>query len=319
MAAVCEDCKKEKAVWFVKKGNNEGRPCAKCIQCDTGWEWLDEVKEVQVDWVKESSQQEGNEGVKEENSFLEIMDNFLDKVDEISQQGESEGSFVHDLPEEENGREFKEFDFAKYGKIPPDEQQLEAITTPLDAAVRVIAGAGSGKTWTEENRIMHLIENGAAPGEILYVTFNKAMADEGAKRIGGKLKNAGADEFTIEEYSKWFCTIHAACFRMMKDDGDRRVVVHGWYEKKVINEIALKLWPVAESRPKWSEIASAIANAKVRGLQSGPDVAFYCDLWGDYQGTRLGEARKRFDLDYSEQEQEVQKRGAYVWGYVVRC
>ena len=55
--------------------------------------------------------------------------------------------------------------------------QLEAVKTK-DGAVRVIAGAGSGKTITLTYRVARLIESGVKPDNILLLTFTKKAADE---------------------------------------------------------------------------------------------------------------------------------------------
>lgn len=59
--------------------------------------------------------------------------------------------------------------------------------------VRVIAGAGTGKTKTMVGRVVNLLQNGVLPEEILMVTFTKAGAKEFAQRveysIGGQVPN----------------------------------------------------------------------------------------------------------------------------------
>lgn len=56
-----------------------------------------------------------------------------------------------------------------------NEKQKEAVTT-TEGYIRVIAGAGSGKTKTLVNRYVYLVEAfGISPKNILCVTFtNKA-------------------------------------------------------------------------------------------------------------------------------------------------
>src|SRR3989304_3911148 len=49
--------------------------------------------------------------------------------------------------------------------------------------LRVIAGAGSGKTKTLAHRVAHLILNGADPGRILLLTFARRMAAEMIRRV----------------------------------------------------------------------------------------------------------------------------------------
>ncbi|MBI5557884.1 MAG: UvrD-helicase domain-containing protein [Deltaproteobacteria bacterium] len=55
--------------------------------------------------------------------------------------------------------------------------QLEAATT-VDGPVLVIAGAGSGKTRTLVYRLVHLVEQGVPPDDILLLTFTRKAAQE---------------------------------------------------------------------------------------------------------------------------------------------
>src|SRR5215216_5143401 len=65
--------------------------------------------------------------------------------------------------------------------------QREAVTCG-DGPVLVIAGAGSGKTWTLACRVASLLEQGVPPERILLLTFSRRAAREmlsRAERIVG--------------------------------------------------------------------------------------------------------------------------------------
>lgn len=64
-----------------------------------------------------------------------------------------------------------------------NEKQREAVTA-TEGYVRVIAGAGSGKTRALSYRFAYLVnELGILPGHILCVTFTNKSAREMARRI----------------------------------------------------------------------------------------------------------------------------------------
>ncbi len=63
-----------------------------------------------------------------------------------------------------------------------DDSQKAAIAHKL-GPIRVLAPAGSGKTKTLTNRIIHLINEGVKPETILALAFNKKAADEMMQRL----------------------------------------------------------------------------------------------------------------------------------------
>ena len=57
-------------------------------------------------------------------------------------------------------------------------KQLAAIKHPL-APLMIIAGAGTGKTFTLENRIIYMIQQyGVKPDSILTITYTEKAAKE---------------------------------------------------------------------------------------------------------------------------------------------
>ncbi|MBI3634080.1 MAG: UvrD-helicase domain-containing protein [Candidatus Yonathbacteria bacterium] len=71
-----------------------------------------------------------------------------------------------------------------------NEMQRQAVVHK-DGPLLIIAGAGTGKTSTLTHRILHLIKEGVAPGEILAVTFTNKAAKEMRDRIGELLEKYG--------------------------------------------------------------------------------------------------------------------------------
>ncbi len=68
------------------------------------------------------------------------------------------------------------------GKIPLNPSQLEAVSYG-EGPLLIIAGAGSGKTRTLTQRLIHLIKSGVPPGKIVAITFTNKAAEEMRSRI----------------------------------------------------------------------------------------------------------------------------------------
>ena len=58
-----------------------------------------------------------------------------------------------------------------------NKEQLSAVRT-IDGPLRIIAGAGSGKTRTLIYRVAWMLEHGIDPRNILLLTFTNKAADE---------------------------------------------------------------------------------------------------------------------------------------------
>lgn len=93
-------------------------------------------------------------------------------------------------------------------------QQLDAILA-TDGPVLIIAGPGSGKTFTLVERIVYLITHkGVAPESLLVVTFTDKAARELTTRISNRLAEVGI-QFNLNEM--YLGTFHAICLRLLED------------------------------------------------------------------------------------------------------
>jgi DNA helicase-2/ATP-dependent DNA helicase PcrA len=93
-------------------------------------------------------------------------------------------------------------------------QQLEAILA-TDGPVLIIAGPGSGKTFTLVERILYLITHkGVAPESLLVVTFTDKAARELTTRISNRLAEVGI-QFNLNEM--YLGTFHSICLRLLED------------------------------------------------------------------------------------------------------
>lgn len=87
-----------------------------------------------------------------------------------------------------------------------NNKQQEAVYT-TEGNLRIIAGAGSGKTRTLTERYMHLLNLGAKPYNILCVTFTNKAADEMKERISKKVN---------EKDLKLISTFHSFCLKLLR-------------------------------------------------------------------------------------------------------
>ena len=87
--------------------------------------------------------------------------------------------------------------------------QLDAVTS-TEGFVRVIAGAGSGKTRALSHRFAFLVnELGILPGNILCVTFTNKSANEMRQRI---------HNLTGDNDTGYINTFHGFCVSILQED-----------------------------------------------------------------------------------------------------
>jgi DNA helicase II / ATP-dependent DNA helicase PcrA len=92
--------------------------------------------------------------------------------------------------------------------------QLEAIRA-TDGPVLIIAGPGSGKTFTLVERIVYLItEKAVKPESLLVVTFTDKAARELTTRISNRLAELNI-QFNLNEI--YLGTFHSICLRLLED------------------------------------------------------------------------------------------------------
>lgn len=90
-----------------------------------------------------------------------------------------------------------------------NEAQRQAVTA-TEGFVRVIAGAGSGKTRALARRFAYLVnEVGILPGNILCVTFTNKSANEMRQRIHA---------LTGDNDTGYVCTFHSFCVSVLQED-----------------------------------------------------------------------------------------------------
>ena len=140
-----------------------------------------------------------------------------------------------------------------------NEDQKEAVLAE-DKYIRVVAGAGSGKTRVLTMRIAHLIEDcNVWPTKILAITFTNKAANEMKERIRKMMPDATSQS--------WISTIHSLCVRILRED----IMAMGWPrnftvldaddQKSILRE-AYKAFKVDAQTYSYSSLLDYISNNK---------------------------------------------------------
>ncbi|WP_294578392.1 ATP-dependent helicase [uncultured Thomasclavelia sp.] len=158
-----------------------------------------------------------------------------------------------------------------------NKKQKEAAVY-LDSNLRIIAGAGSGKTRVVTYRIAYLIDEiGVAPYRILAITFTNKAANEMKERVANLLGPHGMG--TV------ICTIHSLCVRILRqhinvinypsnfmimDEEDQKALLKKIYTQLSIDTKAISL----------KSMLSTISDYKMANIT--PQRAI--ELAGEFQG-----------------------------------
>ena len=148
-------------------------------------------------------------------------------------------------------------------------QQKEAVLSD-DQYLRIIAGAGSGKTRVLTMRIAHLIEDeDVRPDRILAITFTNKAANEMKQRI--------ADMIAPSFHRPWISTIHSLCVRVLREEigclgyPKSFTIMDGDDQKSLVKEACRKLELDSDSLTP-SSLVNYISNNKT--AEVSVDAAF---------------------------------------------
>lgn len=109
-----------------------------------------------------------------------------------------------------------------------DRAQHNAVQSNA-STILVIAGPGSGKTHTLVMRIVHTIQQGVHPSQILAVTFTHKAATEMAERVGHMLRTPK---------SPIIQTLHAWCFNILHiETGTLPLLIDEHTQAEIISDI----------------------------------------------------------------------------------
>lgn len=157
--------------------------------------------------------------------------------------------------------------------------QKEAVLS-TDRYLRVIAGAGSGKTRVLTTRIANLVlERNVYPSKILAITFTNKAANEMKERIKKILGDPSG--------AVWISTIHSLCVRILREDIQsmgmpRNFTVMDQDDQKTILKEAYKEHGIDKSAISFGSMLDYIGNNK--GAEITVDRAYV--LAGSFTGEK---------------------------------
>ena len=144
-----------------------------------------------------------------------------------------------------------------------NEQQYKAVTSN-SRNVRIIAGAGSGKTRVLTTRIVYVIRNwGIDPRKVLAITFTNKAANEMRSRINVQLPD-DAGKVHIS-------TIHSFCVMLLRQEIKREgypvnfTILDGDDQKSIVKE-GFKTLNIDSKKHNASSILEYISNMKAAGF-----------------------------------------------------
>ena len=91
-----------------------------------------------------------------------------------------------------------------------NEAQRQAVTHG-EGPLLLLAGPGSGKTYTITNRILYLLEKGIRPEQILVITYTK----EAALSMGNRFQKMSACASNVC-YPVNFVTLHTLFYQILQ-------------------------------------------------------------------------------------------------------
>lgn len=158
----------------------------------------------------------------------------------------------------------------------PNEFQRQAIEH-TEGPLLIIAGPGSGKTYTLVERIVHIIlSKSVSPENILVVTFTEKAASELITRVSNRLIELNI-RFNLNEM--YIGTIHSICLRLLQENREftrlkRNFIVFDDFDQKyfvydnlatfdeiedltlLLGESVQSAWSKTEALVKWINMIS---------------------------------------------------------------
>ena len=183
-----------------------------------------------------------------------------------------------------------------------NEDQLAGVTTSSQY-VRIVAGAGSGKTRVLTYRITHLIENLHIPSfQIMAVTFTNKAANEIKERVNKQIDPDKTKNIFLG-------TIHSWCARFLRFEAERInypknfTILDDEDQLQIMKEVFASRGQ-SKNDPKIKQVLAWISSKKTEGLQykdlkdrqwPNQEIKTFVQIFKEYE--EILYARKSLDFD----------------------
>lgn len=185
---------------------------------------------------------------------------------------------------------------------PAQRQAVEKTEGPL----LIVAGAGAGKTKTITYRILHLIEKGIDPEQILGVTFTNKAAEEMRERMRQLIKTSNIG---FDGQLPLLATFHSLGVRILKEHGnllglEKRFAIYDRNDSTRAMKEAVAAAGLDPKRFEPRKVLGAIGKHKGNGQtlsafrETAPNDFFsriLKDVWGRYEDILKKEGALDFD------------------------
>lgn len=151
----------------------------------------------------------------------------------------------------------------------PNTKQQECIDN-INGKYLVLAGPGTGKTFTIIERIKSMLERGIKPEKILCLTFTEAAANEMKSRLDKKLNklDSGVNIYTYHGFCNEIINENSTEFELPQDYKIITEVVSRTFLKECIDELNPKAYRTTKNDPYFyiKEISDQIKEIKKNRL-----------------------------------------------------
>ena len=215
-----------------------------------------------------------------------------------------------------------------------NEKQKEAVLQ-TEGPVLVVAGAGAGKTKTITHRIMHLIEKGVSPENILAITFTNKAGKEMKERVFKMLNENKTLYVENKKKLPFISTFHSLGVYIIKENAEKLGLPRHFNildkadSKKIIKKALEDIG--YEPKEHLEKIMAIIGGEKNRGVQfeeysEKQSYDFSSDLtkkiWQKYEDIKKKEKTLDFDdlllksLELLEKNKNIREYYQELWKYI---